>query len=478
MTRHAQSSARRRYTGVAILAAVAGSTTILAAGPAGDEWPSFRGDHARGVVSGPATPVEWDVAAGTNVLWRTPIPGLAHSSPVVWGDHVYVTTAVRAGDAAELSSLYGSPGYGAGESVANETEHAFRLYCLDRATGAVRWQRDAAVGVPKIKRHPKSSHANPTPACDAERVVAFFGSEGLYAFDHDGAPLWQRDLGVLNCGAPGHDDKDGFQWGFASSPIIHGDRVIVQCDVENDSFLAVLDAATGADVWRIARDEDSTWCTPTVHEHGAGGRAQIIVNGYKHIGGYDLATGEEIWKLVGGGDVPVPTPVVVDGLIYITNAHGRLRPIYAIHVEAEGAVTIDADTCEHMAWSHPRQGIYMQTPVVTGGLLYCCSDGGILSCYDAKTGERKYKERLGDGRTGFSGSAVVVGDTLYLSGESGEIFVLRTGPDFELLATNDMDDTCMATPAVSRGHLFIRTRNHVVSIGVHEPGMPAEKTSQ
>lgn len=432
-------------------------------------WPSFRGPSASGVAPHAAPPIEWSVSEQRNVRWRTPIPGLAHSSPIVWDDRVFVTTAVRQGEPAALASLYGSPGYGSGDSVRDDAAYSFRVYCLDRRSGAVVWEREACAGVPQVKRHPKSSHANPTPTCDARRVVASFGSEGLYCFDHDGTLLWKRDLGVLNSGAPGYPDKSDYQWGFASSPVLHGDRVIVQCDVENDSFLAVLDADDGADVWRAARDEDSTWGTPTVHERGADGRAQIVVNGYKHIGGYDFESGEEIWTLRGGGDVPVPTPVVGHGLIFITNAHGRLRPIYAVRVDARGELTMDPSSCEAMAWCHPRQGVYMQTPIVVGEHLYCCSDGGVLACYDAQTGEQQYRERLGVGGTGFSGSPVAAGSTLYFSGESGEIFVVRAGPTFELLATNDMGETCMSTPAIGGDCLYIRTRGHLVAIGTREP---------
>ena len=427
-------------------------------------WPSFRGERARGVAEGYATPATWDVEEGRNIAWRTPIPGLAHSSPVVWGARLFVTTAARLDAEAELSSLYGSPGYGAGESVEDEGAHAFRLYCLDKETGAVLWERSAHEGVPKVKRHPKSSHANSTPACDGERVVAFFGSEGLYCFDHAGELLWKRDFGVLDAGAPDVSDPEKYQWGFASSPVLHAGSVIVQCDVQGQSFLAVLDATDGSERWRVKRDEGPTWCTPTVLDGGAGGTAQIVVNGYKHIGGYELASGKEVWKLVGGGDVPVPTPVVAHDLIFLTSAHGRLRPIYAVRRGAKGLLDIDPEKCADMAWSYPRAGIYMQTPLVYGDYLYCCSDGGVLACYDAKTGERKYRERIGAGTTGFSGSAVAADGKLYLSGESGEVFVVQAGPELKAPAVNDLGETCMATPAVSEGRLYFRTRHHVVAV--------------
>ena len=435
--------------------------------PSSSSWPSFRGHRASGVADEASIPISWSVPDDDNIAWRTPIPGLGHSSPVVWGERLFVTTAVRVAQEAELGSLYGSPNYGAGESVEDEGINRFEAICLDRDTGEILWQRTAHEGVPATKRHPKSSHANPTPACDAERVVAFFGSEGLYAFDHEGELLWKRDFGVLDAGAPGHPKPEDYQWGFASSPVLHEGRVYVQCDVQGQSFVAALDAATGEDVWRRERDEDPTWCTPTVLEHGAGGRAQLVLNGYKHIGGYDLENGEEVWKLSGGGDVPVPTPVVAHGQIYLTSAHGRMRPVHAIAVEAEGTVTMDVggEGNEHLTWSHRNKGIYMQTPLVYGDELYCCADGGVLTVFDAHSGEELYRERLNDGTSGFSGSAVAAAGKVFFTAESGEVIVLRAGREFQVMTVNDLGETCMSTPAIAGGRLFFRTRGAVVAVG-------------
>ncbi len=427
-------------------------------------WPSFRGERASGIAEDASLPTEWSVPDGKGVLWRSPVAGLAHSSPVIWGDKLFLTTAVRVEGAAELSSLYGSPNYGAGDSVENEGAHSFRLLCLDKNTGEVLWDKEATSGVPQVKRHPKSSHANPTPACDAERVLAFFASEGLFCFDHEGELLWKRDFGVLDSGAPDVEDTEQYQWGFASSPVLFGDRVLVQCDIQDQSFVAALDAKTGADVWRVEREEGPTWGTPTVYEGGASDNGQLVLNGYRHSGGYDLETGKEIWKLVGGGDVPVPTPVVAHDLIFLTSAHGRLAPIYAILGDAEGLLSMDPAECEFMAWSN-RNGIYMQTPIVYGEELYACSDGGILACYDVGIGDRLYRERLGDGATGFSGSAVAGDGKLYFTAESGLVVVVAAGRDFERLATNDLGETCMSTPAISNGRLYFRTRDHMVAIG-------------
>ena len=419
-------------------------------------WGSFRGLGARGIAEGSSLPVEWDVEQGTNVLWKTSIPGLAHSSPVIWGDRIFVTTAVRLEEPAELRvGLYGDVG-----SVEDEGEHDFLLYCLDRRTGEELWSELVKEGVPRSQRHPKGSHAASSPATDGKHVVACFGSEGLYGFDVEGNLLWERDLGVLDAG---FFMMPSAQWGFASSPVIHDGRVILQVDVLEEAYLLALDVATGEELWRTEREDVPTWSTPTVLARGE--RSQVVCNGFEQIGGYDLATGRELWTLSGGGDIPVPTPIASRGLIFITSAHGKLAPIYAIHDDAEGELSMDPEECSFLSWRERRKGNYMQTPLVHGDHLYLCNDAGILSCYVAATGKQVYRHRLGSGRSGFSASLVAGDGKLYATSEEGSVHVLRLGPEFEELAINEMNETCMATPAISRGHLFFRTRHHLIAIG-------------
>ena len=415
-------------------------------------WPSFRGSGARGSLPGFETAEEWDVDSGEGIRWTTPIPGLAHSSPVIWADRLFVTSAVRKGHESELRvGLYGDIAPVEGEGV-----HAMQLLCLNKRTGEVLWERTAWTGEPKIMRHPKGSHAASTPATDGQKVVALFASEGLYCYDMQGALLWSRDLGILDSG---YYVVPTAQWGFASSPVIHDGKVIVQCDVQGESFLTALDIENGAELWRTARDEVPTWGTPTVDVRD--GRSQIICNGYKHTGSYDLESGAPLWWIQGGGDIPVPTPVVAHDLIYITSAHGRLAPIYAVDAMAEGEIDL---TSEHVAWSDTRRGNYMQTPIVVGNLLFLCHDAGILTCRDARTGEVHYRERLGDG-VGFTASAVAADGKLYITSEEGDVYVVAASMEFELLATNHMGETCMATPAMSEGLIYWRTRGHVIAVG-------------
>lgn len=423
-------------------------------------WPQFRGTSALGVADGPAPPMKWDVQKGENIKWKTEIPGLAHSSPIIWGDRVFVTTAVS-----DDPNPYIRVGlYGESPDHPEKLDHDFRVYCLDKNSGKILWQQTAHRGVPKAQRHIKSTHANSTPATDGKHVVAFFGSEGLYCYDFDGKLLWKKDLGLLDAGAPEAPEGE-IQWGFASSPIIDGDRVIVQCDTRTASFLAALDVADGREIWRMPRPEQCGWGTPTVYD--GDGRRQVIVNGYKHIGGYDVATGQELWKMRGGGDIPVPTPIVAHGLVYITNAHGAKAPVLAIRTSAVGDISLaeDATSNEYVAWSYAKRGNYMQTPLAYGDYLYTCRDNGTLTCYEAKTGTIAYRQRLGSGQTGFSASPVAAGGRVYFTSEEGDILVVKAGAEFELLATNPMGEICMATPAISDGRLFVRGQRHVTCIG-------------
>ena len=335
------------------------------------------------------------------------------------------------------------------------------MHCVDQKTGAKRWSAVAHKGVPRIKRHPKGTHANSTLATDGTRLVAMFGSEGLFGYDATGKLLWRKDLGRLDSG---FFQVPAAQWGFASSPVIDGNRVIVQADVLEGSFLAAFDVATGRELWRTQRNDYPTWSTPTVHS--ADGRTQVIVNGFKHVGGYDLATGKELWRMSGGGDIPVPTPIVHRDFVIITNAHGPAAPIFAVRLAATGDVSLPAgaQTNDAIVWSQQREGAYMQTPIVYRDQLYVCRDNGVLSVYDAATGRRLYQQRLAEGTTGFTASAVAGDGKVYYSSEEGSVFVIKAGSAFEQIAKNDIGETLLATPAISEGTIFFRTRTRLVAV--------------
>jgi len=423
----------------------------------GVDWPQFRGIRANGIGEGFPLPTSWDIAKKDRVAWKTPIAGLGLSSPIVWGDLVCLSTAISGEKSAGLKvGLYGDV-----KPVTDDTEHEWRVSCLDKKTGAVKWQQSVLKAVPKIKRHTKSTHANSTLATDGQRLIAFFGSEGLYAFDLKGKLLWKKDLGVLDAG---WFVDPSAQWETGSSPILHENAVVIQADVQKGSFLAAFDARDGRELWRTPRSDVPTWGTPTVHT--VNGRTQLIVNGWRHMGAYDFKTGQEIWKLNGGGDIPVPTPVVHDSFIYITNAHGPKAPVYAIRDTATGDISLadGATSNAGVVWSAARDGGYMCTPLVYRGLVYIVKYNGVLSVYDAKSGEVKFQQRLAGGTSAFTSSPIAADGKVYLASEEGRVFVLKAGPTFEVLAENDMTESVLATPAISEGALIYRTAGHVVAI--------------
>jgi outer membrane protein assembly factor BamB len=431
----------------------------LAADATNANWPQFRGPSANGVGAG-APPIEWNVESGKNIRWKTAIPGLGHSSPVVWGNRIFLTSAVPA--SGESSLKVGL--YGAIAPVKGEPAQSFNVYCLDRKSGKILWERVAASGQPKIMRHPKSTHANPTPATDGKHLAVFFGSEGLFTYNRHGKLLWKKDFGVLDAG---FYMVPGAQWGFSSSPVIHGNMLIVLADVQKDSFVAALDIQTGKELWRTPRNDVPTFGSPAVVPYTADGAKgwQVVVNGLRHIAGYDLSTGKELWSMKGAGDIPVPTPVFEDGLVVVTNAHGRGRPIYAIRSDAAGDITGSKSA---IAWSEPNGGNYMQTPLLDNGLGYFCFDTGVLSVYKMATGERQYQQRLGGGTSGFTSSPVAAGDHLYITNEEGHSYVLALGAEYKLLAENEIGETVMATPAISGGALYMRGAKHLFAIGAKQ----------
>lgn len=423
----------------------------------GEEWPSFRGYSASGIAEGYRIPVKWDIEQSENILWKTHIPGLGHSSPIVWGNRIFITTAVK--DKGESSLKVGL--YGDVKSAKEENIFSWLVYCINRKNGDILWKRLSYTGKPKVKRHPKASHASSTPCTDGNYIVAFFGSEGMFCYDMEGNLIWKKDLGELDWG---FFRSPSAQWGGGSSPVIHQHKVILQCDVQKNSFIAAFDLKDGSQIWKTAREEFPTWGTPTIYE----GRKhpQIIVNGFKHIGGYEISTGKEIWKMRGGGDIPIPTPIVAHDLIYITNAHGGMSPIYAIRLSAKGDISLDPNESSNddIEWSYKKDGNYIPTPIVYNDYLYCCSQKGKMSCIEARTGKLLYRENLGSSSVAVSASPVAGDGKIYCTAENGDIYIVKAGTEFTLTGINKMNEICMATPAISRGTLFLRTRHHLVAI--------------
>jgi outer membrane protein assembly factor BamB len=431
---------------------LAATLLVFASHAVADNWPTFRGPEARGVADGQNLPATWDVTTGANVRWKADIPGTAHSSPVVWGDRVFLTTVVteKAPD-----FVLGDKG---GIAVVDErVTHSWRVLALAASDGRILWEKEVKAGLPRSKRHVKASQSNATPATDGKTVVAILGSEGLYAFDTDGKPKWNADLGALSMGL--YKDTNS-EWGHASSPILFENLAIVQVDRHKDSFLAAFDLASGKRVWTVARDERPVWATPTLVKSGA--RTELVVVGGNFTRSYDPRTGTELWRFKDEAEVKTPTPFVGEGLIVMSGGY-RGRPMFALKPGGSGDLSVadDVKTGPFLAWRTEAGGPYTTTPLAYGGLLFGVRDEGIAFAYDMKTGERVWRERTG---TTHSASLVASDGKLYAAGEDGQVLVLKAGSSFELLARNDMGEGCMATPAIANGMLLVRTRGHLYAI--------------
>lgn len=425
---------------------------------AGQDWPSFRGPAASGVADGQPTVIKWDAKTGENVLWKAAVPGVAVSSPIIWGDRIFVSTAVSGDPKVGIrTGLYGDV-----EPLNDLSRHSWRVIALDKRTGKVLWERIAHEGVPKTKRHPKSSQASATPVTDGRRVIVSFGSEGMYAYDVDGNLLWKRDLGVLNAGW--FYDPD-YEWGIGSSPIIWKNLVIVQCDIQKNSFIAAFDVASGEPVWRTARDEIPSWSTPAIVENN--GRTELVTQARTFSRGYDPASGKELWRLSGNSEITIPTPIIGWGMVIVTNGYRGVQPIYAIKPGGQGDITPKGDetTSKYVAWSTKRGGPYIPTPIIYRDQLYVLLNNGVLAAYDVRSGRRIYQERLGGTGGSFSASPVAGDGKIYLASEDGDVFVVKAGSMYELLAKNTMDQVLMATPAISNGVIFIRGLRDVFAVG-------------
>jgi outer membrane protein assembly factor BamB len=431
---------------------------LPAAGPAKGSWPSFRGPRASGIADAQQLPERWDGKTGENVLWRTPIPGLAHSSPIVWGDRVFVTSAVSGDPKATFR-----PGlYGDGDASEDRSRHRWMLYAVDKRSGKILWERVAFEGEPREKRHIKSTYASATPATDGRIVVAWFGSHGVHAYDVNGTPLWKVDLGRVDMGAY---DIPTFEWGPASSPIIWNDLVVLQCDTQADSFVIALDAATGKTMWKTDRDELPSWGTPTVATTPAG--PELVTNASNFIRGYDPRTGRELWRLGGSSKITAPTPIFDKGLFVVASGRGPERPIFVVRPGARGDLTLGSGTTSSAAvvWSKTGRGSYMPTPLVYDGILYVLGNNGVFDAYDLQTGEEIYRQRLEHLGSGFSASPVAADGRIYLSNEDGEILVVAAGRAFRHVATNAMGELLMATPALSDGVMYVRSSKSLFAIG-------------
>lgn len=423
----------------------------------GRQWPSYRGYMSSGQLEKANLPATFDFNTGENVKWKTGIPGLGLSSPVIWGDRIFITSAVSQADDSGIK-----PGiFGDVTPVKDESVHEWKVFSIDKNTGKVVWEKTSYKGVPKIRRHPKSTHANSSVATDGQHVVAFFGSEGLYCYDMKGNLLWQKTFGVL---------KSVFflmknaEWEFASSPIIHEGVVVIQCDVLENSFIAAYDVKSGKELWKTERDEYPGWCTPNIYTDG--GRKYIAVNGYKLRAGYDFKTGKEIWRMSGGGDIQIPTPLAGKGLIYFNSAHGKSSPIIAVKTSAAGDITLKENetSSQYVQWSIPRGGSYMHTMLLYNDRLYNVGWNGMVNCYDPYTGAEKWSGKLGKSES-FVASPVASDGRIFIVSESGIVYIISDGDTFNQLAEIPMGDVSLVAPAITDGMIVFRTQKHLIGVG-------------
>jgi len=413
-------------------------------------WPSFRGQEASGVSDGFPLPAAW------SIRWKAPVAGLGHSSPVVWGNRVYIGTAVSASGKAPLKlGLYGDR-----DAAEDDGEQSWKILCFDKRSGKLLWDRTARKATPRAQRHRKATHSNSTLATDGRVLVAFFGSEGLHCYTLDGTLLWSKDLGAVNV------SKYGVGWGYASSPTLHGDRILLQCDAPDNPYLVAHSISNGEEIWRVRRAQvcERSWATPFVHHQA--NRTQVVANGWPWVVSYDFQTGRELWRLKSGGDNPIPTPFRAHGFIYVANGHGAEAPVWAIRPEASGDISLaDGERSnKFVAWCEPRNGAYIQTPLVYRDWLYSGTNNGVLKCYDAKSGKLHYQQRLGTGLTGFSASPVAGDGKIYCSSEEGDVYVVAAGREYRELVRNTLEDSVMATPAISEGVLYFRTREFLIAV--------------
>jgi outer membrane protein assembly factor BamB len=425
-------------------------------------WPSFRGPNRSGIADEQNLPLRWNIQDSTHIQWKIPIPGLSHSSPVVWGNYIFLTTAVASEGTPELRTGAGTvAGYASTDDM---VRHTWLIYALDKRTGEILWQRTVHEGVPRVRRHAKSSHASATPATDGRHVVALIGSEGLFCFDTSGELLWKTDVGILDAGLWEGEGPEA-QWGPASSPVIYKNLVIVQNDRQRDSFLAAYYLDSGKLAWKTRRNEKPAWSTPALYY---GQRPELITNSGNYMRGYDPETGEEFWRLSNNdSEVIVPSPVVVGDSVIITGSYpSGAKPVYAIRLGGRGDISPAAGQTEnpHLLWKSDRGSPYTPTPIVYRSIVYVCRDNGILNAYDLETGNRLYRQRIAVGAN-FSASPVASDGKIYFFGEDGEVYVVKAGPEFELLAQNDMGEVLMATPAITDGSLIVRGRSHLFAIG-------------
>jgi len=415
------------------------------------EWPSFRGPQSTGIAAGADPPVSW--TAG-QALWKTRIPGIGHGSPIVSGDHVYVFTAVAAGESSvDLKKV---------DSVVFATDlvpHTWKILALHRKSGRILWQTDVHTGTPRQPRHVRGSYANSTPATDGRRIAAIIYQDKLVCLDTRGRVPWSRELAPSN-------PKSALD--PAASPIFHDGMLIVLADWERDGFLMALDPATGREIWKTPRTEGMTWTTPAAYRTPSG-ESLIVVNSARWVRAYQAATGREQWRFDNGVKEPwdrIPAPVITPDHLIITGGSPD-QPIVAIRHSARGDITLKPGERlnRDVAWSTERGAPYMTTPLAYQGQLYVIATNGVLTVYDERSGERLYQQRTVAPGDMIAASPIAAAGRVYTTCESGEVLVLRAGRRYEVMGKSEIGDPVLATPAIAGCLLLVRGLTHLHAFG-------------
>jgi outer membrane protein assembly factor BamB len=414
-------------------------------------WPQWRGADGSGVSNEKNLPSDWNVSK--NIKWKTPIEGRGHSSPIVWNNRIFLTTAVEGEvvpGAKAIKHMDGDKEFLHPDSVGADRKHTFKVVCIDRASGKVLWQSVAWEGTPYDNRHRKSSYAASTPATDGELVYAFFGTEGLYAYDFKGKLAWKAKLG--NLGTVG--------MGTGTSPVLHENLVIVQCDEENGaaSFIVALDKKSGKEVWRTPRKVQVSWSTPLLVRTAQ--RTELITSGTEAIISYDPATGKELWTHKGVESNAIPSPVANSDVAFLV-AGFPAKIAMALKLGGSGDLTGSASE----VWKYSKGTAYVPSPILYQDYLYIMTDRGILTCLDARTGEVKYEGGRIPIPATFTASPVAFDGKILLTSEDGDTFIIKAGPKHEVLGTNSVGEPVYASPAIADGRIFIRGEHNLYCIG-------------
>ncbi len=413
-------------------------------------WPMWRGADQSGISLETNLPTEW--SPDRNLKWKTPLPGRGHSSAVVWGRRVFVTTDVEGpvvpGKSAIKHIIEGKE-FKHPDSVGGDRLHSFRVICIDSETGKIQWERSAYEGEVLDDRHRKGSYAAPTPATDGKRVYAWFGNEGIFCYDFAGKLLWKA--------APGPIPTVGM--GPGTSPIVFENRVILLCDEDSGehSFVVALDAATGKEVWKTPRQVEASWATPLLAR--AGNRTELVCNGNQWIISYDARTGKELWRAKGHGSNAIPSPVGGNGIAFVS-AGFPVKKTLAIRLGGNGDLTGGPS----IAWTYDRGTAYVPSGILYGEFLYLISDRGLMTCLDAKTGTVRYDNGRVPIPATFTASPIAHEGRILITSEDGDTFVIKAGPVHEVLATNTVGEPVYATPSISNGTIFIRGERHLFAI--------------